>query len=200
MESLRWARTVALWAIAVIVIGTTAASLTESYKALVDWAEHHMIGGDFAYIFPVLLDTFILGGELLLFVGVYDKWTRKDRRFAWSMVLIGLAASIAANVGHDGPLATIQDRLTAAAPPIAAWMILAGAIGAFKRINGVTSEDSELVPMDDGLDLGRLVREFAADIKDGNVPGLGKIRSVMGGGHRKTRQRQQHIRELVKHP
>src|ERR1035441_2279017 len=90
-----------------LVIVTAAASFTESYRALYEWASHHGVAGFWAAIWPLQIDTFIAVGELAL--------------------------SIAGNVGHvaAGDLAT---RVTAAVPPVAAAVALAAGLGMLKRL------------------------------------------------------------------
>jgi len=48
------------------------------------------------------VDTFIAVGELALFVALADSWTVRSRAAAWTMTVLGLAVSVAGNVGHIG--------------------------------------------------------------------------------------------------
>jgi hypothetical protein len=59
----------ALAAIAILVAAASA-SFAESYRALVLWASHHGLHGLWAAIFPAQIDTFVLVGELALFVAL----------------------------------------------------------------------------------------------------------------------------------
>ena len=196
MDLLKTARNVALGSIAVIVVGTTAASLTESYHGLYDWAAAHMVGGDFAFMWPLMVDTFTVVGELLLFVGVHDRWKMKDRRFAHGLVVAGLVVSVLSNMGHVGTHATITDRLTAAVPPVAAWFAMAAALGAFKRI--MAKPGDVLEPLGEtAIDFKAAMAAFADHIDTGKVPGLNKIRRVMRVGHEKAPQIQQHIKSVI---
>lgn len=183
--------------IAIIVVGTTSASLAESYRGLLDWATAHMVGGNFAFMWPLMVDTFTVVGELLLFVGVHDHWDAKDRRFAHLLVAAGLAVSVASNMGHVGTHATITDRLTAAVPPVAAWFAMAAALGAFKRIMAKPGED-ELEVLDDLSGLFKdAVAAFADHIEDRKIPGLNKIRKVMRVGHDRAPKIQRHIKSVI---
>ena len=209
MSILNRARSVALGLIATLVLASTSASLAESYRGLVDWSSHHMVLGVWAYIWPLMVDTFVVVGELLLFVGLVDRWCRKNRVFAWVLVAGGLAVSIASNVGHVGANATLPDRLTAAVPPIAAWAALAGALGALKRIVGdlpalvapqkalvtIVDELEELIKI--GPDFERAAVAFKEDIQAGRVPGLKRIRAVCHVGHVKAPKIQKHLKALL---
>src|ERR1039458_1114289 len=116
-----------------LVIVTAAASFTESYRALFEWASHHDLAGFWAAIWPLQIDTFIAVGELALVAALVYGWSRKVRASWWSITLAGLAVSIAGNVGHvaAGDLAT---RVTAAVPPVAAAVALAAGLGMLKRL------------------------------------------------------------------
>jgi hypothetical protein len=79
------------------------------------------------------VDTFIAVGELALFVALADGWSVRSRAAAWTVTLLGLAASVAGNVdhvaGHD-----LASRATAAVPPMAAAAALAVGLGVLKRV------------------------------------------------------------------
>jgi hypothetical protein len=120
-----------------VILAVTAASFAESYRGLFIWASDHGLRGTWAAYWPLQLDAFIAVGELALFVGLADRWHRRDRISAWFVTGVGLAASVAANVGHvtDHDFAT---RLTAAVPPLAAAASLAVGFGVLKRVVAVT--------------------------------------------------------------
>jgi hypothetical protein len=80
-----------------------------------------------------MVDTFVAVGELALFVGMADRWQARDRVAAWSVTLVGLAVSIAGNIGHIAT-SDLASRLTAAVPPIAAAASLSVALGVLKRV------------------------------------------------------------------
>jgi hypothetical protein len=100
MTSLRIPRRVALAAITVLVVAASAASFGESYCALYLWACHHGLSGLWAVVWPLQVDTFIAVGELALFVALADDWSVRSRAAAWTVTLLGLAASVAGNIGH----------------------------------------------------------------------------------------------------
>jgi Protein of unknown function (DUF2637) len=134
-RGLRAARTVALVAIAVLILAASAASFTESFRGLYEWAAHHGLHGTWAFIWPLQLDVFIATGELALLVGLTDRWQRRDRIGAWLVTGLGAAPSLAANVGHVRS-ADWTSRLTAAVPPLAAAAALAVGLGVLKRVVG----------------------------------------------------------------
>jgi hypothetical protein len=72
-------------------------------------------------------------GELALFVALVDRWPARSRVPAWTVTLIGLAVSVAGNIGHvHGHDVLI--RATAAVPPLAAASALAVGLGVLKRV------------------------------------------------------------------
>ena len=93
---LRIARLAALVLITLVILAVTASSFAESYGGLLDWAYSHGLHGRWAIWWPVQLDAFIAVGELALFVGLADRWQKRDRISAWVVTGIGLAASVAA--------------------------------------------------------------------------------------------------------
>lgn len=130
---LRVPRKWALYIISLIVTLSTAVSLIESYRALYIWAINHQVFGNFAYIWPLMIDSFIVVGELTLFVAMTDLWKGRARIFPWVVTLSGLAVSVAGNVGHVHTH-NIWTRLTAAVAPIAASASLTVGMGVLKRV------------------------------------------------------------------
>lgn len=126
--------------IALCVIGgaVTLASLVsfaESYRGLFLWSRAHQVPGVFAVTWPLMVDLFMLVGELALLVALVDRWGARSRVLPWAAVAGGLAASIAGNIGHvTGDLWTV--RATAAVPPVAAVATLAVGLGILKRVAG----------------------------------------------------------------
>lgn len=130
---LRAFRSAALWAIAVLTATASGAAFTESYRGLFEWAQHHGLAGFWAAAFPLQVDLFIVIGELVLFVAMVARWNRRDRAGAWAVALLGLAVSVAGNVGHVAAT-DLQSRGTAAVPPVAAFGALWLGLGVLKRI------------------------------------------------------------------
>lgn len=126
-------RAAALWVLAVLIATADGAAFSESYRGLLDWAEHHWLSGFWAAVFPLQVDVFIVVGELVLFIAMADRWGRRDRLGAWAVALLGLAVSIAGNIGHIHAH-DLQTRGTAAVPPVAAFGALWLGLGVLKRI------------------------------------------------------------------
>jgi hypothetical protein len=116
-------RTAALWAIAALITAASAASFSESYRGLLSWALRHGLAGFWAAAFPVQVDTFIAVGELVLFVAMVDQWDWPRKLGAWAVALLGLAISVAGNIGHLAA-ADLSSRATAGVPPLAAFAAL----------------------------------------------------------------------------
>src|SRR5258707_4040193 len=132
MTSLRIPRRVALVSITALVVAASVASFSESYRALYLWAQHHGLNGPWCPIWPLQVDTFIAVGELALFVALADGWSVRSRTAAWSVTLLGLAVSVAGNVGHVAGH-DLASRATAAVPPLAAAAALAVGLSVLKR-------------------------------------------------------------------
>ena len=137
--TLRRPRFAALIGITTLVVAAAAASFAESYRALVLWAVAHGLHGVWAGLFPIQVDSFIAVGELALFVALADQWSTRSPAGAWFVTALGLAASVAANVGHVAGHA-ITARGTAAIPPLAASAALAVGLGVLKRVVNSKSE------------------------------------------------------------
>jgi hypothetical protein len=127
------ARRAALAVISCLVAASTLVAFGESYRALYLWAARHGVPGGWALVWPAMVDTFVCVGELALFVALTDRWAPRSRLFAWSVTLIGLSVSVAANIGHVASHA-LTVRATAAVPPVAAAAALAVGLGVLKRV------------------------------------------------------------------
>lgn len=130
--ALRKARTGALGAITGLITAATLIAAAQSYRGLHDWAQAHGQTGINAVTWPGLVDVFTMLGELTLFLAFADHWSARRRIFPWAITVLGLAASVAANMGHASPL--LGDRLTAAVPPVAASAALTVGLGILKRM------------------------------------------------------------------
>lgn len=131
---LRGPRFAALLAIAVLVGAASLTSFAESYRALWFWAVHHDVPGQWSYVWPLMVDSFIAVGELALFVALVDRWDTRSRYAAWTVVALGLAVSVAGNIGHLPGHPDMWSRATAAVPPLAAAASLAVGLGVLKRV------------------------------------------------------------------
>ena len=141
---LRAFRTAALWAITALIITAAGSAFAESYRGLWLWAQHHGLAGFWAAAFPLQIDLFVAVGEIVLFVAMVDRWGWRDRAGAWAVALLGLAASVAGNVGHVAAH-DLQSRGTAAVPPVAAFAALWLGLGVIKRI--LRRHDAGAVPV-----------------------------------------------------
>lgn len=131
--ALRFSRTAALYAIAALITAASGASFTESYRGLFEWALRHGLSGFWAAAFPLQVDVFIAVGELVLFVAMVDRWRLRWRLGAWASALLGVAVSVAGNVGHVASH-DLQSRGTAAVPPLAAFAALWLGLTVLKRV------------------------------------------------------------------
>jgi hypothetical protein len=118
-------RRAALYAIGAIALLASANALAHSYAGLYDWAVHHRLTGWQAMSWPAEIDVFLAVGELALYVAYLDGWPARQQIWPWTTALVGLAVSIAGNVGHiqaqPGQPVILADRLTAATSPVAAF-------------------------------------------------------------------------------
>lgn len=131
--SLRGPRALALWVIAGLVAAASVTAFAESYRGLFEWSDHHGLTGVWAYAWPLQVDVFVAVGELALFVALTDRWSRRSRGLAWTVSAVGLAVSVAGNVGHIASHA-LTSRATAAVPPLAAAAALAVGFSVLKRV------------------------------------------------------------------
>ena len=64
-------------------------------------------------------------GELALYMAYLDGWPLRQRVWPWATALVGLAVSVAGNIGHiqpgPGHQVSLTDRMTAATSPLAAF-------------------------------------------------------------------------------
>lgn len=118
-------RHAALYAIGAIAIAASSNALAHSYAGLYEWAVHHRLSGWQAKSWPAEIDVFLAVGELALYVAYLDGWPARRRIWPWATALIGLAVSVAGNIGHIQPMpghpVLLADRLTAATSPLAAF-------------------------------------------------------------------------------
>ena len=193
---LRVPRRAALAAIAVLVAAASLTSFAESYRGLWLWAQHHGLHGVWAVAWPLQIDTFIGVGELALFVALADSWPARSRVAAWGVTVLGLAVSVAGNVGHVAGH-SLTSRGTAAVPPLAAAAALAVGLGVLKRVVAARTPDvpGELAALNGHA--AQAAGLFAADIEAGRVPGIRAIRSGLHVGQDKATEVQAYLRTLT---
>jgi len=111
-----------------VVMVATADGFAQSYSGLYDWAIQHKLSGWKAESFPLLVDLFILVGELGLFLLALDGHRLRRSFMAWVDILIpaavasvGWLVSLWFNVNHI-PFASGEDKVTAGVPPVTAMV------------------------------------------------------------------------------
>jgi hypothetical protein len=105
-----------------LVLGASSVSLAESFHGLRNWAMAHGVDrGWTADFWPLQVDVFIVAGELGLLLSAFYLWPKRVRGLCWTITIVGLVVSVAANSFQElGPAADWTFHLTAAVPPIAA--------------------------------------------------------------------------------
>src|SRR5437868_9982958 len=114
---------------AAAVMTATVGGFAQSYAGLYHWALEHGLRGWKADSFPLLVDLFIIVGELGLFLLAVDAFVLHRRQLlSWldfflplSIALAGWTASLIFNVGHVGNR-TFSYQATAAVPPIVSML------------------------------------------------------------------------------
>jgi hypothetical protein len=124
----------------------TVASIVVSWRDLYEWGLNHRWGG-YAVAVPLMVDTFIVIGEMALFILISLGFTWKGHKkiyigAAFSF-LFGLGLSVYGNVGHL-VYADVSTRGGFALPPVGAALGLAIGLGVLKLI--AAEYDSAPVP------------------------------------------------------
>lgn len=138
------ARTLALWAAAVVILAANGSAFAESYRGLLDWANRHGMYGFWGDAWPLQVDSFIVIGELVLFLAAVEGWRFRHRLGAWAASLIGLVVSVAGNSGSIGN-ASPADHITHAIPPVAGFAGLAFGVFIVKRVLEAVEQVAEVV-------------------------------------------------------
>jgi hypothetical protein len=106
----------------------TGFGFAHSYAGLYGWGKLHRLTGWKADSFPLLIDMFILVGELGLFLLALDGYKMRKSVLAWSDMILpfsvasaGWSVSLWFNIGHVQD-ATTDDKITAGVPPVAAMI------------------------------------------------------------------------------
>ncbi|MEU5884199.1 hypothetical protein [Spirillospora sp. NPDC047279] len=138
---------------AAAVITATAGGFAQSYAGLYHWALEHGLRGWKAESFPLLVDLFIIVGELGLFLLAVDAFVLQRRRLlSWvdfslplAIALAGWTASLIFNVGHVGNKA-FSFQATAAVPPIVSML---GLFVLLRTLHRYVSDEPEPEPRRD---------------------------------------------------
>ena len=126
------AKTVTRWAavglMAAAVLIATGGGFAQSYSGLYEWALEHGLTGWKAASFPLLVDLFIIVGELGLFLLALDAYAIRKSLLSWMdfmlpmfIALAGWTASLVFNVGHVLNR-DFSYQATAAVPPIVSML------------------------------------------------------------------------------
>ena len=135
---------------AAAVLTATAGGFAQSYAGLYHWALEHGLRGWKAESFPLLVDLFIIVGELGLFLLAIDAFVIKRRALmSWldfclplTIALAGWTASLIFNVGHVGHK-TFSFQATAAVPPIVSMLGLFVLLRTLHRYVSQKTEEEE---------------------------------------------------------
>jgi hypothetical protein len=126
-------RTVTVVTMGTAVIVATADGFAQSYAGLYNWGIDHRLTGWKADSFPLLIDLFVLVGELGLFLLAIDGHKVRKSWLSWVDLLIPASVAVAGwgvslwfNIGHvrsiDGVPVSFDDKVTAGVPPVAAMI------------------------------------------------------------------------------
>ncbi|GAA2736009.1 DUF2637 domain-containing protein [Actinocorallia aurantiaca] len=132
MSAVFKAKTVTRWAavglMAAAVLIATGGGFAQSYSGLHDWALEHGLTGWKAASFPLLVDLFIIVGELGLFLLALDAYAIRKSLLSWVdfmlplfIALAGWTASLVFNIGHVLNK-EFSYQATAAVPPIVSML------------------------------------------------------------------------------
>ncbi|MEO3784517.1 DUF2637 domain-containing protein [Actinocorallia sp. B10E7] len=132
MSAVFKAKTVTRWAavglMAAAVLIATGGGFAQSYSGLHEWALEHGLSGWKAASFPLLVDLFIIVGELGLFLLALDAYAIRKSLLSWMdfmlplfIALAGWTASLVFNVGHVLNK-EFSYQATAAVPPIVSML------------------------------------------------------------------------------
>ena len=140
----RWTPDVlALSAFGIIAAAATVIAVVESYSNLLAFALTYGLTGWRAGIAPGCVDSFIIMGELLLFVTLIRRWDRVPYATGLAMAGWGFLISAAGNIWH-APHAAIADKAVSVIWPLTAAAGMAGGLMIIERVTAKTP-----VPGDD---------------------------------------------------
>lgn len=135
---------IAIGVIALVAAGAAVVAMMESYTNLLDFAKNHELHGWRAGAAPGAVDSFIVVGEMLLFVAIYRGWnearTYRDHRipasivvWGWGLALFGFTLSVLGNL-DSRVSADVVTRLMSAVFPVSATVALAAGLMILKRV------------------------------------------------------------------
>ncbi|HEX2316407.1 MAG TPA: DUF2637 domain-containing protein [Thermomonospora sp.] len=138
---------------ATAVLTATAGGFAQSYAGLYHWALEHGLTGWKAESFPLLVDLFIIVGELGLFLLAIDAFViHRKNMLSWldfclplTIAMAGWTASLIFNVGHVGR-SEFSYQATAAVPPIVSMLGLFVLLRTLHRYVSQAEEQSKPAP------------------------------------------------------
>ncbi|WP_460370482.1 DUF2637 domain-containing protein [Actinocorallia lasiicapitis] len=141
---------------ATAVLTATGGGFAQSYSGLHSWAIEHGLDGWKAASFPLLVDLFIIVGELGLFLLALDAYAIRKSLLSWMdfmlplfIALAGWTASLVFNVGHVLNK-EFSYQATAAVPPIVSMLglfVLLRTLHRYVVNNGKGSEEEAAVAL-----------------------------------------------------
>jgi len=123
-------------AVGVITCSATVAALALSYRNQINFATQH---ADYpvwlAWMFPLMIDSFVICGEIRLFSATARNEGWHVKAWAWLMTGAGLAVSVIFGVSHVdwSALGPAGVKFAAAVAPLAAAASLGTGLGLVKR-------------------------------------------------------------------
>lgn len=125
----------ATWVICVVALLAINTGLAESFRSLITWAAGHEYHGIWAYVWPFVVDSFSVVGEVAVFTSIRRDWPWQKRVVPWFSIAVGLGISVSVNVGVTaGANADWLTPATHAVAPLAAAMMLTIALSVLKSI------------------------------------------------------------------
>ena len=174
----RIAHLTAVGVMAVAVLIATADGFAQSWVGLYQWAHAHGLTDWKAKSFPLMVDVFILVGELGMFALALEGHKLTRRAMSWLDLAIpaviaaaGWCVSLAFNVGRADH--ELSDQLTAAVPPIASMLGLLVLLRTLHRLVGRPSQTAADTSSDADqatqLDLAKVVtsaKDFGLSVRE----------------------------------
>ncbi|MCD0451910.1 DUF2637 domain-containing protein [Actinocorallia sp. API 0066] len=176
------AKTVTRWAavglMAAAVLTATGGGFAQSYSGLYQWAIEHGLTGWKAASFPLLVDLFIIVGELGLFLLALDAYAIRKTLLSWLdfmlplfIALAGWTASLVFNVGHVLNK-DFSYQATAAVPPIVSMLglfVLLRTLHRYVVVDLTRAEDDDIKALE-GADEPRQITASAVRVAQLEAP------------------------------
>lgn len=173
-------RTVTVVTMGTAVIVATADGFAQSYAGLYTWGLDHRLTGWKAESFPLLVDLFVLVGELGLFLLAIDGHKVRKTWLSWvdlfipaSVCVAGWGVSLWFNIGHvrsiDGVPVSFDDKVTAGVPPVAAMVGLVVLLRTLHRYMAQLDDVPADVPAVGAGALRTVVARAGTPIKNGEL-------------------------------